>query len=79
MKVEGPGSWMPPNNVLPFPDCSVAALSSVISIPTDLKLSVVSSREEEEESTLCDDSFFLKQVFQTYSFTKSYLETNSKE
>ena len=62
IKVEGPGSWLPPSNVLPFPDCSVAALSSVISIPTDLKLSVVSSRKEDKETTLCDDSFFLKQV-----------------
>ena len=61
---------MPPHNVLPFPDCSVAALSSVISIPTGLKLSVVSRREEEKESTFCDDSFFLKQVYQTYMYTK---------
>ena len=51
---------MPPENVLPFPDCSVASLSSVISIPADLKLSVLSSRDEDK--TLCDDSFFLKQV-----------------
>ena len=65
--MEGPGTWLPPENVLPFPDCSVAALSSVISIPTDLTLSVVTAREEEEEATLCDDSFFLKQVSSTNS------------
>ncbi len=56
----GPGDWLPPENVLPFPDCSVAALSSVISVPTDLRVSLVSSARD--QASLCDDTFFLKQV-----------------
>ena len=60
-EVSGPGSWLPPSNVMPFPDCSVTALSSVISIPTDLKLSV-SGRKKDKDRSLCDDTFFLKQV-----------------
>ena len=37
-QVEDPGQWLPESNPLPFPDCSVSSLSSVLSIPTDLRL-----------------------------------------
>lgn len=59
--MEGPGSWLPQNNVLPFPDCSVTALSAVISIPTDLRVAV-SGKKKKKGKSLCDDTFFLKQV-----------------
>jgi hypothetical protein len=59
-QVSGPGDWLPPDNVLPFPDCSVSALSSVISVPTDLRVNLVSSGRD--QASLCDDAFFLKQV-----------------
>jgi hypothetical protein len=60
VQVSGRGDWLPPDNVLPFPDCSVAALSSVISVPTDLRVSLVASSRD--QASLCDDTFFLKQV-----------------
>ena len=46
-----------------FPDCSVTTLASVIAIPTNLRLDVISSRHHENETSLCDDNFFLKQVY----------------
>jgi hypothetical protein len=60
--------------VLPFPDCSVTALSSVVSVPTDLRLSLVSSARD--QASLCEDAFFLKQVRQKQSF--SYVNTSLK-
>ena len=34
----------------------------MVSIPTQIRLGVMSKRQREKEKTLCDDTFFLKQV-----------------
>ena len=62
--MSGPGAWQTPstNSLMPWPDCSVTSLSSVISIPTNLHMSLVSSKHQQEQSSPCDDPFFLKQV-----------------
>jgi hypothetical protein len=57
--------------VLPFPDCSVTALSSVVSVPTDLRLSLVSSARD--QASLCEDAFFLKQVKKAKLFICEHL------
>ena len=56
------GFWIPPPGVTAFPDCSVTSLSSVVSIPTNMRVGVVSERKIKKEKSLCDDTFFLKQV-----------------
>ena len=61
-QTSGPGSWIPPAGVTAFPDCSVTTLSSVVSIPTKMNVGVVSERKRKKEKSLCDDTFFLKQV-----------------
>ena len=40
----------------------MTSLSSVVSLPTSLHMSLVSSRHQHHRTSLCDDSFFLKQV-----------------
>ena len=40
----------------------MTSLSSVVSLPTSLHMSLVSSRHQQHRTSLCDDSFFLKQV-----------------
>ena len=61
--MSGSGAWGQTSEAsFNFPDCSVTSLSSVISIPTQLHMSLVSSKHQQEQSSLCDDSFFLKQV-----------------
>ena len=61
--MSGSGAWGHTSETsFNFPDCSVTSLSSVISIPTQLQMSLVSRKRQLEQSSLCDDSFFFKQV-----------------
>ena len=60
--VGGAGAWQGgAGQDLPFPDCSVTALSSLLTIPANLRLSLVTERPQQPRQDLCDDSFFLKQ------------------
>ncbi|CAL4065422.1 unnamed protein product, partial [Meganyctiphanes norvegica] len=48
------GLWLPDNNPMPFPDCSVSSVSNTIAQTGELAM--------EDDASVCDDIFFLAQV-----------------
>ena len=58
--ITSPGKWLPETNPMPFPDCSVVTHSNVMMTPSKLTFDIT---EDEDSDSVCDDPFFLKEVY----------------
>ena len=62
---DGAEQWLPKENPFPFPDCSVVSHASVVLTPATLTLDLdipSGGRSPNNDQSVCDDPFFLKQV-----------------